>query len=544
MRIPPAHSIFGKRAVAFLILTSALLAPIAVSAQTSTDSDSRHTSGDHGNHAWLTSGNGIDNSHSAADETLIRRETVGNLKLKWQFTTAGDVSATPTVEDDAVYFPDAGGFVYRLDRETGNVVWKHKVSEYTGIDTSYSRTAVAIAADRLVFGDQGGANIIAVDKRDGSLLWQRNLDTARGAIITSSPVIDGEHIYVGVSSSQESIAAQDPTFVPDFRGSVAALDLRTGQVVWQAMTVPPGYTGGAVWGSNLAIDPRRGLLYAGTGNNYSIPEAADRCISGTTTAQAKLACLDNADLIDAVIALDLNSGRVRWAHRLEGVDTWTVACIDQPDLGIPCPDNAGPDFDFGSAPNLFTVQVEGRTRDVVGAGQKSGMYWALDPDTGRVLWGTRVGPGGDTGGIQWGSAVDGRRIYIAANDSYNTPYRLGGSFNSITWNAGSWAALDPITGHILWQVPVTGMNPLKPSLPAGALGQLSIANGVVFGGSMSGDMVALDASNGHILWKFASGGSVIDGPSIVDGTVYWGSGYGHSNMGKSNNKLYAFSLRK
>jgi polyvinyl alcohol dehydrogenase (cytochrome) len=108
-------------------------------------------------------------------------------------------------------------------------------------------------------------------------------------------------------------------------------------------------------------------------------------------------------------------------------------------------------------------------------------------------------------------------------------------------NAGSWAALDPETGNIIWQIPATGQSPLNPKFGAGALGQMSAAAGVVYAGSLSGDMVAMDGNSGAILWKFASGGSVICGPSIVNGTVFWGSGY---RIGKGNNKLFAFSLGK
>ena len=232
---------------------------------------------------------------------------------------------------------------------------------------------------------------------------------------------------------------------------------------------------------------------------------------------------------------------MKWDKRFEGTDTWTVSCIVNPTLGIPCPDNAGPDYDFGSAPNLFTVHEHGRTVQVLGAGQKSGMYWAVNPNDGRVVWGTQVGPGGSLGGIEWGSAADGDRVYVALNDSNRTPYTLAPD-NKQTWSAGSWAALDSATGKILWQVPASGQDPLKPSLAAGATGQMSVANGVVFAGSLSGDMVALEAATGKTLWTFASGGSVVGGASIVDGTVYWGSGYAHLNIGTSNHKLFAFAL--
>jgi polyvinyl alcohol dehydrogenase (cytochrome) len=185
--------------------------------------------------------------------------------------------------------------------------------------------------------------------------------------------------------------------------------------------------------------------------------------------------------------------------------------------------------------------VKGKPTEVLGAGQKSGVYWALDPDSGDVMWGTQVGPGGSLGGIEWGSATDGKRIYTEINNNNHIPYQLAPA-STETVNAGSWAALDAATGAILWQVPASGQNPLDPTLAAGSTGQTTVANGVFFAGSLSGDMVALDAATGKLLWKFASGGSVVSGPSIVDGTLYWGSGYSNIGIGTGNNKLYAFSI--
>jgi polyvinyl alcohol dehydrogenase (cytochrome) len=490
-------------------------------------------------HSWPSWGGNLENTHGSNTESVLNRTNVADLQVKWQFTTGGDVSSTPTVEDGSVYVTDWGGFIHRVNAATGKAVWSHKVSEYTNQDTSLSRTSPALAGDVVVMGDQAAATVIVINKRDGSLVWKRTLDTTRSAYITSSPVIDGDRIYVGIASGQEGLAAKDPTLVPDFRGSIVALDRRSGDVVWRTFTVPDGYSGGAVWGGNFVVDHKRGQLYASTGNNYSVPANATTCISGAMTAVARFNCLDGADAIDSILAIDLRSGRQRWARRLFGPDTWTVACVAKPNLGIPCPDSSGPDFDFGSAPNFFTVHAGGRERDIVGAGQKSGMYWALDPDTGAILWGTQVGPGGTTGGIEWGSATDGERVYVALNNSGRLAYTFPSGQKS---EAGSWAALDALTGKIEWQVPASGQNPLDATRAAGATGQMSVANGIVFAPSLSGDMVALDAKDGKTLWKFASGGSVVDGPSIVDGTVYWGSGYGHFRIGTSNNKLYAFEL--
>jgi polyvinyl alcohol dehydrogenase (cytochrome) len=168
--------------------------------------------------------------------------------------------------------------------------------------------------------------------------------------------------------------------------------------------------------------------------------------------------------------------------------------------------------------------------DIVGFGQKSGIYWALNPGNGDIVWSTPVGPGSDLGGIEWGTATDGQAIYVAITNLNQLAYTLVPSGQKITW--GSWSALDIATGKILWQT-------ADPTVGALDLGSVSVANSVMYAGSSSGQMYALDTMTGKILWNFASGGTVIDGPSIVDGVVYWGSGY---RIGTGNNKVYAFAL--
>jgi polyvinyl alcohol dehydrogenase (cytochrome) len=178
----------------------------------------------------------------------------------------------------------------------------------------------------------------------------------------------------------------------------------------------------------------------------------------------------------------------------------------------------------------------GKSRELVGAGQKSGKYWALDPDTGAVLWVTQAGPGGTAGGLQWGSAVDGRRIYTANANSDLVPWPGAGGSTS-----GVWSALDANTGQVLWQT--------RPSGGGSTSGPVTTTNGVVFGCSLdrsNGYMYALDAATGVELWKFSSGGSCLSGAAISRGELFWGSGYGNlfGTFGSPNNKLYAFALPK
>jgi polyvinyl alcohol dehydrogenase (cytochrome) len=332
-----------------------------------------------------------------------------------------------------------------------------------------------------------------------------------------------------------------------FRGAIVALDATTGRILWKTYTVPsnnhgsdtnlPGYySGNSVWGSSPAVDPRRGLLYVGVGNTYSVP-------AGVCTTPGQTGCTQPAagDYVDSILALNLRNGAIVWADHTLSSDAFTGTCA-QP--GVTC----GPDFDFGSAPNLFTTTnpKTGGPGQLLGIGQKSGVYSAVNPANGKVAWTTQVGPGGLAGGIEWGSATDGQRIYVAEANFDHISYTLGGSglYASQTATGGSWAALDAATGKIIWQTP-------DPQT-AVDLGFVSAANGVVYAGSNAGtgnNMYALDAATGKILFRFASGGAVVSGAAIVGGSVYWGSGYYFSTCPASepscgnNDKLYAFTPR-
>jgi polyvinyl alcohol dehydrogenase (cytochrome) len=194
----------------------------------------------------------------------------------------------------------------------------------------------------------------------------------------------------------------------------------------------------------------------------------------------------------------------------------------------------------------------GRMRDVVGIGGKSGVYTLLDAKTGAFIWSTLVGPGGDQGGVEWGTAFDGTRIYVPITNHHHIPYKLTehGALTNQTTTGGSWAALDPGTGTILWQTADPQTETLAGPGTVGVwdLAPLSVANGVVYASSMAKlateqQMFALDAATGAILWRFGAGSSVNSGPAIVNGSVYWGSGYSRSGVeGSGNNTLFAFSL--
>ena len=500
--------------------------------------------------AWPMAGQNLYNTRFQAAESSIGPHNVRTLVPKWVFTTGGDVSATPAVVGNAVYIPDWGGNLFKLDADSGTRIWSRRIAEYNGIPDSISRVTPAVDGQTLFIGDQNGAHLMAIRADTGDLIWITQLDPHVAAVITQSAVVAGNRVYVGVSSLEE-IWALDPLYpCCTFRGSIVSLDAGTGAILWKTYMVPEnhgrpgGYSGNAVWGSTPVVDVARNALYVTTGNNYTVPQAVEECErarQGAADPVREPTCLEPGNHVDAVVALDLTTGRVKWSRSLHGHDAWNYACFVGGVRNPHCPNPQGSDYDFGQGPMLFAARLEGTRRVLLGAGQKSGIFWALDPDTGGVVWSTVVGPGGHLGGMLWGSATDGERVYVALANSRRTSFPLGPS--GITVNGGAWSALDAATGTMLWQTP----DPMsvEPGLSGGLAmdtGPVTVANGVVYAGSLErqGHMYALDARTGRIQWTFKSGGSVNAGPAVVNGVVYWGSGYGR--IGSPNDKLYAFTL--
>jgi polyvinyl alcohol dehydrogenase (cytochrome) len=534
---------------------------------------------------WIMGGQDLHNGRTQS-ETGISPHNAAKLKTKWVFTTGGDVSATPAVADGIVYFPDLAGNFYAVKARNGAPVWQGQIAAWTGIAGDFARNDPAVVGDTVLLGNQGGntafwngsqyvggggAKLIAVDAHTGALKWLTTVESFPTGMITSSPVVHKGVAYVGIASAEELTAARLGVPCCVSRGSVVAVDVKTGAIKWKTYMVPDnggvagGYSGGGIWDSTPVVDVKRNSLYVGTGNNYSVPTSVQACFAANNNNPN---CTDPADYFDSVVALDLDTGAIKWAKRGLYYDAWNVSCIETigpppdftigPGPGPNCPTPAGPDFDFGgSGPNLLSIATDHDRdgdrdghRDIVGIGEKSGIYWALDPDDGSIVWNTQVGPGSSLGGIEWGTATDGRRIYVPISNLYGIPYQLQPSGSFV--NGGSWAALDPATGKILWQTAVPGAcsQPI-PNVAQGCmgLGPASVANGVVFAASMdlvatNPTMFALDAKTGGVLWSFVAGSSVIAGPAIVGNSIYWGAGYGRFGpaLGTPNNKLFAFSL--
>ncbi len=579
------------RSVSFCVL--ALLLAAGCGDSDSEKSAARETA------VWPFWGGNLHNTHDASYETRVGTENVGTLQLKWVFQTGGSVSAFPTTTDELVYFPDWGrqmglintpGRMYALDRDTGEEVWSRLITEYNGgvQGNGISRSSPAIYKDSIIFGDvlnpvfaflgTHGAHLYAANRFTGDLLWDTQLEDHPASQVTQSPVIADGVVYVGVSSLENifvglGIGSHRPPCC-NFRGSMLAVDADTGEILWKTYTTPDNggaydlFSGVSVWGSGPCVDRKRNRVYVGTGQNYTFPAALADCLQeavGIDDLEARLMAEESCraeygspdNHFDSILALNLETGDIEWSQRTQGFDAWTLACGGE--LGVipslpayppDCPDPEGPDYDFAQAPMLFTTPSG---RELLGAGQKSGIFWALDPDgEGEVVWATVVGPGSKSGGHMFGAATDGKRIFVQTT---NLDHKETELVDGRVVNGGFWSALDAETGQILWQtpdpasfLPLTGniSNPyigsgLGPGFFGAPQGPLTLANGLVYAGSMDreGHMYAMDAETGEILWSFESGGSVCAGPTVVNGNLYWGSGY---RNGFSNNRFYAFSL--
>ncbi len=519
------------------------------------DNHNGHDRDHDGDTGWASAGRDLKNSRYQSDEHKISPKTVAGLHLRWSITTSGDVTANPAIDGPYLYFPDSAGFLYKVHRKTGALVWKRTIADYTGIAGDFARATPAVAGQLLILGNQSGkflqafgqpapqaARVFAVDKHTGNLRWATQVDATALSFVTHSAIVADGTAFVGIASNEELVAG----FVPkaywqwQFRGSVVALDVRTGALKWKSYTVPDGYHGGAVWGSTGAVDKDRHLLYMATGNNYAVPQTVLDCLNG---GGSPAACMRSDNYFGAIVAMDTRTGAVKWAGRGLSYDAWNVGCgLSVPGFVVPpndnCPNPAGPDWDFSQGPMLMGGGDDDDGGKLVGAGQKSGMFWAFRARDGKLAWSRQVAPAGLTGGLQWGSAHDGKRIFVAIANAGLT----GGGQNPGVWTlkdgstttAGGWAALDRKTGAVLW----TTKDPLGSRAEAAVSG----ANGVVFGCNLdpvNGTMYALDAKTGAPLWSFNSGGACNAGPSIADGMVYWGSG---TFNGFGPKKLFAFGL--
>lgn len=488
---------------------------------------------------------GVDLANSrfqAAKAAGLTLAQVPNLKLKWAFGFPGayQAYAQPAVVGGRVFVGSATRKVYSLDAKTGCTYWtfEPEAAVRTAINIGPLSEPGKYAA---YFGDMRGT-VYAVDAATGALIWKAKVESHPATRITGAPALHAGRLYVPVSSFEEGSGSVRTYQCCTFRGSMVALDALTGKQIWKRYTISEepkpttknavgaqrwGPSGAAIW-SAPTLDPGRNVLYVATGNNYSNPP--------TPTS-------------DAILAMDMKTGAILWSQQATPNDAYIVACRS-PDK-TNCPENSGPDVDFGQSPILVTLPGGGRALVV---GQKSGVMHALDPDQkGKILWQTRVGKGGVLGGIMWGSAADGKDVYVANSDVRF----LARTSTGLTLNpkvGGGLFALDLVTGKIRFSVPPMDCGDRKQCSPALAAAVTAIP-GVVFSGGVSGFLRAYATKDGSLLWEYdtaqeyetvngvkANGGSMEGpGPTVVDGMIYVNSGYG-SRGSLAGNVLLAFSV--
>ena len=279
---------------------------------------------------WMSAGHDIRNTRHQNNESRISVDTVATLGVRWVFTTGGDVSATPAVDCKNVYFPDWAGNLYALSRATGEVVWQASIPDATGIPFDKARATPVVTDGKIIVGNQGpfggGGKMMAFDKNTGELIWTTQLDSHPATIVTQSATVHAGKVYIGVASLEEAYAAFIPGYpCCSFRGRMMALDLDTGELFGKTYMAPEGYSGNGIWGSAPAVDVRRGQIYIATGNNYSVPQEVLDCVAAAgDDADAKEACIAADNIFDSIVALDAQTGAIRWATRALPFDAWTV----------------------------------------------------------------------------------------------------------------------------------------------------------------------------------------------------------------------------
>jgi polyvinyl alcohol dehydrogenase (cytochrome) len=476
------------------------------------------------------------NTHAVSAKAAgLARADLGNLKLKWAygFAHSNRARSQPALAGGAVFTGSHNGEVIALDRATGCERWRYqaRAEVRTAVVIAPWTSGDAKAEPAAFFGDLAG-NVYAVRAFSGELVWTARADQHNAAIITATPTLHDGTLFVAISSSEESTAADQDYHCCSFRGSILALDAATGKEKWRTwlVGVPQrreedgrsayGPSGVAVW-NTPTVDAKRGLIYFATGDSYSQPAT---------------------ELSDAVVAMDMATGAIRWSHQATQGDAWNVGCFIG---GATCPDDAGPDFDFGAG--VILVRDAGG-RDLVLAGQKSGIAYAFDADTGKQVWQRRVGRGGLAGGILFGMAAQNGRLFAPVSDFGEIADKTHPAMPGM--NA---VAID--TGELIWTRPMgntckPGRNGCSPGISAA----ITATPDFVISGGDDGRLRAYAPESGEVLLDMdllrsfetvngvsASGGSMSGGaaPIVDGGQIIVASGYGHA-MKMPGNVLLVF----
>lgn len=486
-------------------------------------------------------GMGLENKrYYDADDLQITAENVSDLKLSWTFAfpNATRARAQPTIVGNTLYTASQHGTIYALDRKTGCIRWTFQAE-------AEIRSALVVgtdengAASRLYFSDFS-AKVYALDLKTKKLRWKRKVEDHHMATITGSLNVFENRLYVPVSSLEILSAFDEKYECCTFRGSMVALNADTGEQIWKTYTIPEeakpngktsvgttrmGPSGAPIW-TSPTIDTQRKVLYFGTGENYSRP------VSKTS---------------DAIMALNLEDGKILWTQQMYADDAWNGACV-YPPYGPNCPEYHGPDADFGAPPILITSGE----KDILLVGQKSGDVYALDPDNnGETIWHELVGRGAIMGGVHWGMASNGQTLYVPINDQNDYPLHKDKPIQP------GVHALNIVDGKRIWSTIEENRcdESSEWQCGPGISAAITATPEVLFAGALDGVLKAYDTQTGKALWAYdtdrdyeavngakAFGGTIdSDGPVVTGRQLFITSGY--AKFGEQpGNVLLAFEL--
>jgi alcohol dehydrogenase (cytochrome c) len=495
---------------------------------------------------WLTyNGSYMSNRYSTLDQ--ITASNVKNLEQKWvlQNRVFGPWQSTPLVVDGIMYLTQRPNDIIATDAKTGRVFWiyRHNTSPDQKACCGSNNRGVAILGDALFMGTLDGY-LLSVDSKTGKLNWKIQVAEMKAAYsITLAPLALKDKIMIGVGGGEFGI-----------RGFVAAYDAKTGKEAWRFNTIPsPGEPGSETWKNDAwkngggpvwmtgSYDQALNLTYCGVGNPG--PDWNNEQRPG-----------DNL-YTDSVIALDPDTGKLRWHFQFTPNDTY--------------------DYDSVQVPVLVDMDWNGTTVKVMLWANRNGYFYALDRETGKFLVGkpfvkvnwssgldergrpiqTPQPPGaptwpGNQGATNWYSPSYSPRtglFYMSVWDDYATVYTkqkadyvegryfIGGNFRVFgptpnatpmptlnrgplnTWTdavgKGAVMAVDPKTGERKWRFDMTDVTDS---------GILTTASDLLFTGGREGYFQVLDAKTGALLWKTNLGGQIVNGPMTyqVDGKQY------------------------
>ncbi len=433
-------------------------------------------------------------NHHATKESTINSGNVKGMSLNWKYITEAPVSHGPILDETGLYFGDWGGTIYKVDANTGALIWKNKVEEPMTMWAWHGFAGIGTLGGGKLFEASVEGKAFALNPSTGGVLWETDFADDKQAGNLGEVMYHNGLVYIGLQSVEEALTVKNKDYKPHFQGKVMALDANTGKKIWERNLVEAPQNGVSMW-TSFALDPELNMLYFTTGNNYT----------GTASAMS-----------DAMVAVDARTGVIRWYNQVTSHDVWTPA------------DPIGPDYDFGGGAQLFVAKVNGKDRKLVGGAQKSGLFYAFDAITGKKVWSTLVGYGGVDGGMHGEASIGEGTIFAWSNNGYN--HTQDPSQHPI-----SVKALDAATGNQLW---------VKDQAQPAAIIPGYLANDVYFVGSLDGTVKAYNADNGEQLLSLKNPSPIISYLRVAGNSLYFGVGIpGILKAGQGENAMYAYSVK-